>query len=540
MMAATAALAFPKTEVTAPPRAGLVLATLITVAAVANLPLLMANVALPSIGVAFDASQTALNLVAVSYSLGLACSVLWLGALGDRYGRKRMLVLGMILAMPAALISGFAPTIQILIAARVVGGFAAGMAFPTTLALITALWSGAPRTHAIALWAASGGAIQSLGQLLAGMLLARFAWGSVFLVIVPVAAVALVMALKLVPAHVNETTDPVDNLGGVLSMIFVGSLIMAINFAPVPNQGTLVLILSGVTIVVGALFFIRQRRAKFPLYDLHVAKRRIFWVAACAGIVVFGALMGAMFIAQQFLQNVMGYSTMEAGLAVVPAAVFMLLVAPRSAKLIEAYGSRFTLLAGFLFVGLGFITMLFWWKEGASIWPIAFGFSCIGAGVGLAGTPSSHSLTGSVPVKRAGMASATADLQRDLGGAIMQSILGALLVAGYATAFGAKIAASPEAAQVTNNVSSQLELSYARAEAIAQQYPNYASQITVAARASFLAGDQWACMAGIIAVALGALLVWFFFPKKTDELRLLAAYQAEDAPGTDGKAGRQG
>ena len=143
-----------------PKKAGLILATLIIVAAVANLPLAMANVALPSIGAYFDASQTQLNLVAVAYSLGLACSVLWLGALGDRYGRKMMAVLGVALAIPAALISGFSPTIQVLIFGRLFGGFAAGMAYPTTLALIAALWGPGPgRTRSIALWAAIGGAI---------------------------------------------------------------------------------------------------------------------------------------------------------------------------------------------------------------------------------------------------------------------------------------------------------------------------------------------------------------------------------------------
>src|SRR6187455_2204755 len=139
-----------------PDRAGIVLVALILVAAVANLNLSVANVALPDIGKAFDSSQVMLNLVAVGYSLGLATSVLYLGALGDRYGRKRMLLLGMGISIPASLLAGFAPSIGVLFAARVIGGIAAGMAFPTTLALITALWSGNERTRSIALWSAIG------------------------------------------------------------------------------------------------------------------------------------------------------------------------------------------------------------------------------------------------------------------------------------------------------------------------------------------------------------------------------------------------
>ncbi len=139
-----------------PERAGLVLAALILAAAVANLNLAVANVALPSIGAAFDTSQTTLDLVAVGYSVGLAASVLYLGALGDRYGRKMMLVLGMVLSVPACLLAAFAPSAELLVAARLLGGVAAGMAFPTTLALITALWSGPARTKAIALWSGIG------------------------------------------------------------------------------------------------------------------------------------------------------------------------------------------------------------------------------------------------------------------------------------------------------------------------------------------------------------------------------------------------
>ena len=133
--------------------------------------------------------------------------------------------------------------------------------------------------------------------------------------------VALVLAIRFVPAHVNETTDPVDNLGGILSVLLVAALVLAINFAPVPERGR-------GRARAGrrsrsrrrSRSCIRQRRAATPLYDLDVAGRRIFWVAACAGIIVFGTLMGAMFVGQQFLQNVLGYSTLDAGLAILPAA----------------------------------------------------------------------------------------------------------------------------------------------------------------------------------------------------------------------------
>jgi DHA2 family multidrug resistance protein-like MFS transporter len=512
-----------------PERGGLVLLSLILVAAVANLNLAVANVALPDIGKAFDASQTALNLVAVGYSLGLAASVLYFGALGDRYGRKMMLVLGVVLSVPACILAATASSVGVLIAARILGGLSAGLAYPTTLALITALWSGPARTKSIALWSGLGGAISALGPLISGALLGHFYWGSVFLITLPLAVVAFVMALVFVPSHVHETADPVDNLGGVLSVVLVGAVVLAINFAPVPDKGTLVVGLVAIALAAGAAFLIRQRRATNPLYDLHVAGRRVFWVAACAGLIVFGTLMGAMFIGQQLLQNVLGYSTIEAGAAILPAAMFMVLVAPRSAKLVAARGARFTLLTGYAFCLLGFITMLLLWKEGSSYWVIGLGYAFIGVGVGFAGTPASHSLTGSVPVERAGMASGTADLQRDLGGAIMQSILGALLTAGYASAVSAAIANAPNQQQITDSVQAELTKSFASAADTAQQYPQYANQIIAGAKKSFLDGADWAYTAGIIAILLGAAVVYFLFPRKADEERLLAEYEAQDA-----------
>ena len=496
-----------------PANGPIILVSLILVAAVANLNLSVANVALPSIGLAFDASQTQLDLVAVGYSLGLAASVLWLGAVGDHYGRKMMLLLGIGLSIPACLLAAFAPSIEVLIGARIVGGVSAGMAFPTTLALITALWAPGPgRTRSIALWSALGGAIAALGPLVSGFLLERFEWGSVFLVTLPLAAVALFMAWRFVPAHVNETDDPVDNLGGILSAVLVGTLILAINFAPVPSMDALVIGLVIVCVAATMAFVVRQRRTKDPLYDLDIAARPTFWVAALAGIIVFGSLMGAMFIGQQYLQNVLQYSTFEAGAAIVPAALLMVLVAPRSAVIVEAQGARFTLLIGYVFV-LGF-------SHAAAV---AGGQPLLGRrprvwARGHRGRPRRHprvALADWVRARDASrMASGTADLQRDLGGAIMQSIFGALLTAGYAAAAAAAAGRGATNPDVTTTVQNQLTMSYAGAADVAAQYPQYSTQIIQGAKEAFLAGDQWAYLAGIIAVLIGAVLVFLKFPRK--------------------------
>ena len=517
-----------------PERAGLVLASLIAVATVANLNLSVANVAIPEIGDHFDSSQTTLNLIAVGYSFGLAASVLWFGALGDRYGRKLLIVVGMTLSIPVSILAGLAWSDTVLFGARVAGGLCAGMAYPTTLALITALWSGRSRTKSIALWSAIGGGFAALGPLVAGILLEYFDWGSVFLVTIPLAIVALAMAVFFVPSHVHETTEPVDNLGGVISVVLVGSLILGINFWPVNDMKTTSLVLLAIALVATPVFLFRERRAPNPLYHLRIAARPTFWVAACAGIIVFGTLMGTAYVSQQYVQNVLGYSTVEAGAAILPAALAMVLVAPRSAKLVATYGSRVTLLSGYVFLVLAFVGMLLLWNEDTPYWEIALPYVCIGIGVGLAGTPASNSLTGSVPVQRVGMASGTADLQRDLGGALMTSILGAVLTTHYASA----IAGQSVSSQVSSATEAQLQLSFASAENLAAQNPKYADQITAAAQQSFLDGDQWAYGAGLLAVLLGAALVFFVFPKRVPEDELRAAYHAEDEAGGDGPVER--
>ncbi|MEO9326402.1 MFS transporter [Gordonia aurantiaca] len=511
-------------EGTSPSRARAVIIALILVAGVANINLAVANVALPDIGKDLDASSTQLNLVAVGYSLGLAASVLYFGALGDRHGRKRLLVTGMCLSIPASVFAGFAPNVEVLFGARLVGGVAAGLAYPTTLAIITALWTGAKRTRAIAAWSAFGGAISALGPLLAGALLEVAEWHAVFLATLPLAVLALAAAWWLVPTDDGDAAAVVDNVGGIVSIVMVGSLVLAINFAPDSDQRLQVYVLAAVAIVAGAGFVVRQLRVRVPLFDLRIAARRTFWVAALGGIIVFGTLMGAMYIGQQYMQNVLGYSTLVAGATILPSAAAMVVVAPHSARLVHSMGSRFTLLLGYAFIVAGLLGAMFTWDDHASFWVVVMVYVLVGIGVGLAGTPASQSLTGSVPVQRAGMASSMSDLQRDLGGAILQSTLGAILTAGYAKNLHEAIENSPQAGQVTQQTENALTKSFSSAEVLAERYPQYAEEIIAAARDAFVHGDRAAYGAAAGIVLLGALIVFVFYPKHDAEKQAMAEY----------------
>ena len=339
-----------------------------------------------------------------------------------------------------------------------------------------------------------------------------------FLVTLPLAVVALVMAWLLVPAHVNESTEPVDNLGGVLSVVLVGALILAINFAPVPNEGTLAL----------GLVASRSRRwspsssgsaaRRNPLYDLDVAARRDFWVAACAGIIVFGSLMGAMFIGQQFLQNVLDYSTLEAGRRSFRPPVCMVLVAPRSAKLVEAHGARFTLLLGYVFVLLGFLTMLLLWKEDIAYWKVGLGYALhrdrrrvrrharVALADRLGPGPRAPAWRPAPPTCSA--TSAARSCSRSSARCSPPAT---------PAAAAAAIAASPDKDQVTDSVQAELTKSFSSAADIAERTRSTRARSSPGRRRRSSRATSGPTSAGIIAVLLGAALVFFLFPKRDEE-----------------------
>ena len=293
----------PASQAETPPRSGLVLLALIVGAIVANINLSIANVALPTIGSDLGASQDQLNLIAEAFALGLASTVLYLGAIGDRYGRKMLFVIGAIMTIPTACMSAWAPNAEFLAFSRLTAGFAAALLFPTTLSLISSLYRGNAKVKAIAMWSGLGAGFAALGPLAGGYLLQYFWWGSVFLISIPLVLVALIVGLMVIPSHISTETQPVDHLGGVLSIVGVGGLVIAIQTL---HEGvdTSWTVITGITVLALIGFFLRQKRAPRPLVDLPLTKARTFWVAFVAGAITFGALIGAMFIGQFLLRLV--------------------------------------------------------------------------------------------------------------------------------------------------------------------------------------------------------------------------------------------
>ena len=514
-----------------PARSGLVLGALVLGAIVANINLGIANVALPSIGHSLGATQDQLSQIADAFALGLAATVLYLGAVGDRYGRKLLFVLGAILTIPTSMMAAWATSPEMLALARLLCGFAAALLFPTTLSLIGALFSGGPQVRAIALWSGIGGGVAALGPVIGGWMLEHFWWGSVFLVAVPLDIVALLLGLWVIPWHAGEEKHAVDHLGGVLSVIGVGALVMSIQHLSSGLSG--VEIATAVLAVAALVAFVwRQSRASYPLVSLPLAKARTFWVAFLAGAITFGSLIGAMFIGQQFTQNVLGYNTLTAAAVVIPSAVMTALFGQLAGRVIASRGSRVAFLFGLAAVAAAFVVMLATWNSSASIGWILAAYTLVGIGVGLAATPASRSLMASVPKTRTGMGSAFLDLTRDFGGAVIQAIMGVLLAGVYADHLRRAFAALPadQASQLSSSAAQQIVSSYEGAVAVAASYPQaQAQQIVSAAADAFTSGKSAAIAVGLVLTVLAFVTVYFLYPRHEAELAYYSSVAADDA-----------
>jgi DHA2 family multidrug resistance protein-like MFS transporter len=528
MATTTTSAAAPATK---PGRSGLILTTLILGAIVANVNTSISNVALPDIGRALDATNTQLTGITDAYQLGIAATVLYLGAIGDRYGRKKLLVLGAVLVVPFSFLSAFASGSWELMAAQIAVGVAGGMLYPTTLSLISALYSGAARTRAIALWTGIGGGASVFGPLLGGWLLEQFWWGSVFLITVPLAVLVVVLAMACIPRRAGENDTPVDHRGGVASVVALSTFVLGIVLLP-NGFSPVVIGLFVVALVAGAAFFVRQSRAAHPLFNLKVAAEPTFWVAFTAGIVAFGALVGALFLGQQFTQNVLGLSPFDAVLLTIPIGLTMIVSSPIAGRLLMRIGGRNTMLVGFGALAVGFAIMMVAWRPGASVAWVVAAYAIHGIGIGFGSTPATHALSASTPVRQAGMGSASADLMKDLGGAVFQALLGSVLAVVYGRYLGRAYAQLPEAqAQALGEENAEkIRLSIESAEDVARSFPQPTSgRIVDAAQQAFTEGKSVAIALALFTVVVASALVLWKFPRRDAEIAAYAAIDEQDA-----------
>jgi len=405
------------------------------------------NVALPTLGTALPADTGELQWIVDAYVLVFAGLLLPAGAVGDRIGRKRLLVGGLVLFGLASVAATFVTSPAGLIAARAVMGLGAAILTPITLAILPVLFPPAERARAIAIATMGMGLGVPLGPIIGGWLLRHFWWGSVFLVNVPIAAVALVAVLALVPESKDPLPRPADLVGGLLSTVGLVSLVYGVIEAPARGWADpTVLVAAGIGVAVLGLFVLWERRTPYSMIDLGLFGRpRFLWGTAAATLATF-ALYGLLFVVPQHLQAVLGFDALGTGVRLLPLMMGLFAGAGLTERLIARAGSRVPIVAGLLVVagglGLGATTGVGDGYGFAATW-----LGVVGLGVGIALAPAMDAVLGELPPERSGAGTAVTMTLRQVGGALGVALLGSVLAAAYTSRLdlgGQHLAGRPE------------------------------------------------------------------------------------------------
>ncbi len=489
----------------------LLLLTLLLGAMVTMLNTAVAGVAIPTIAADLKASGIQIHLIGDGFAIALTSLVLLTGAIGDRYGRRRNLLAGLALMIPAAIMASFSTSANELIVWLMASGTAAAFLFPTTLSAISEMYPDAhARSRAVGLWAGCAAAGAALAPVLSGLILEHFHWGYVFLVSVPVAAITLIMGFFVMPEMKHAGAPPVDWIGGLFSIIGIGGLLLLVIFGPVEGWHQPVPLFAAAAVFGLSAFVIRQLKATHPLLDLRVFKHKPLTGGSLIIMILFAAMAGIMYLNAQFTQMVLGFSTLNAGLAILPLSVSVFIGAPLSAIIVRKIGARNTVMLGTILAACGSAIVFFWTDH--SPYPVLFvTFVLLGLGIGFGMTPSTSAILDTLPPKQAGIASAVNDVTRDFGQSMGIAIMGSIASVTYAKVLssGYESLTPEQQAQVPKDIAVQIQSSLAGALAVAQAYPGpNADQLLVAAREAFVAGLSKAGVLSTI-MALVCLVIAF-------------------------------
>ncbi len=439
------------------------------------------NVALPTLVRELGATASQLQWMVDAYILVFAGLLLTMGALGDRFGRKLALSIGLILFGLSSIAAAFADSANSLIAARAVMGIGGALIMPATLSIITNVFSGPERGRAIAAWAAVAGLGIVLGPVLGGFLLENFWWGSIFLINVFVVVVAIALGFFLVPESKDPAATPLDPVGAVLSIVGLVALVYAIIEAP--SRGwtdPLILAMFGLAAVLIVVFLWWEAHTEHPMLQLSFFENPRFSAASVAITMVFFAMFGTVFLNTQYLQFVLGFSPLEAGFRVMPVAT-MIIAAPLSARFAERFGTKRVVTTGLTIVAVA-MSILATITVDTGYGRVAIALAILGIGMGTAMAPATESIMGSLPLAKAGVGSAMNDTTRQIGGALGVAVLGSILASSFGNAMAPVVANLPaEAAQIAGD-------SIGGAVAVASQIGEAGAQLVDAASAAFIGG----------------------------------------------------
>lgn len=470
------------------------------------------NVALPTLQKDLGASSTQLQWIVDAYSIVFAGLLLPTGALGDRFGRKGALQLGLVVVGLASLLSTFANSPNQLIATRAAMGVGAAFVMPATLSILANVFPAGERARAIAIWAGFSGAGAAVGPVLSGFLLEHFWWGSVFFVNVPIVIGALVAGAILLPTSKDPNHGRLDPVGALFSVVALASLLYAIIEAPVKGWGSASTIIGFVLFAGFAVAFVQwERRSAAPMLPMELFRNRRFSVGAATITLTFFCMFGLFFVLTQYLQFVLGFTPFKAGLATLPLAAMLIIFAPRSAGFVVRWGQARVQAFGLTMVAIGLLVMAALTPSSSYGW-VALALVIMGIGMACTTAPATSAIVTSVPLSKSGVGSAVNDTTREVGGALGIAVLGSLVSSGYRATMANNVAGLPGASAAIARDS------IGGAFNVAKVAGPLGDQLNAAASAAFTDSMSTALIAAAV-VALGAAaMVLKFFPRTPQEL----------------------
>lgn len=471
------------------------------------------NVALPTLVRDLHASASQLQWMVDAYVLVFAGLLLTAGALGDRYGRKLALYIGMFIFGIGSIASAWSGSANALIATRAAMGIGGAAIMPSTLSILTNIFPPKERGRAIGIWAAVAGLGIVVGPVIGGYLLDHFWWGSVFLINVPIVAIAIVSGFFLVPESKDPEARPLDPVGALLSIGGLTALLYAIIEAPDKGWASGGILVSfAVAAVFLAAFLAWELRSRYPMLDIRFFENPRFSAASMSITMVFFALFGSIFLLTQHLQFILGYTPLQAGIRLMPVAT-LVVAAPLSARLVEKLGTKIVVAGGLTIVAAA-LFLLSTVSAGSGYGHVALSISILGLGMGFTMTPATDSIMGSLPLGKAGVGSAMNDTTRQVGGALGVAVLGSIYASSYSHAMTSAVRGLPAAAatQATNSIG--------KAVAVASQLGPRGAQLVGAARDAFVNSMGTAVTVAAAVALLGAVISALFLPawaRESDE-----------------------
>lgn len=454
------------------------------------------NVAQQQIAVALEASQSEVLWMINIYAVTLAALLLPLGAVGDRWGRKPVLLSGLVVFGVASTVAGLAPSTEVMLVARLLSGVGAAMIMPVTLAVITSTFPDEQRSKAIGVWTAVAGGGGILGMYLSAVLVDLANWRWLFVLPVALVLVALVMGLRAIPNSREASEHGFDIVGSLTSVVAVIGFIWVLHEGPEQGWTDPMTLASLVVGIAGAVGFAAwELRQPAPLLDVRLFRKRGLASGSVSLLTVFGVQAGVFIVLFPFFQAVLGWSGLRATLALMPMAALMMVSSGLAPRVAARVGARTTMASGIFLGGAGLALMANLVSVDGGYLSVLPGMLAIGLGMGLTMTPSTEAITTSLPRDRQGVASALNDVTREFGTALGVALLGAVLTAGYRSAIDARLDGIPdEAADAARE-------GIAGALVAAESAQSQGTTLVRAAQESFVDGWQRSMWAGVVVMA---------------------------------------